>query len=179
MKKHSRSKNKSKNTPIDYTAITQLDLSFKQLTELPDLSKYINLTKLNCQYNKLTNFTNLPSGLKVLECSHNSISNFDDLASICVNLEELACAANVDLITLNCLPVTLKKLDCSSTLISNLDNLPPNLEKLNCMSTDVTRLDSVHHKPLTRLAFFVGKSTLSLCFGPPARSSSLLQFPLV
>ena len=47
----------------DYCSITELDLSNKGLTKLPDLSIYPNLKKLNCHYNKLTNLDNLPSTL--------------------------------------------------------------------------------------------------------------------
>ena len=36
---------------MDYSNITELDLSNKGLTELPDLSNYTNLKKLNCSDN--------------------------------------------------------------------------------------------------------------------------------
>ena len=55
----------------DYCSITELDLSNKGLTKLPDLSIYPNLKKLNCHYNKLTNLDNLPSTLTYLRCSRN------------------------------------------------------------------------------------------------------------
>ena len=38
---------------MDYSSITELDLSNKGLTLLPDLSLYTNLKKLNCTNNKL------------------------------------------------------------------------------------------------------------------------------
>ena len=37
----------------DYASITKLNLTFKGLTELPDLSIYTNLKELNCSDNKL------------------------------------------------------------------------------------------------------------------------------
>ena len=39
---------------VDYLQISELDLSHKNLTILPDLSKYTNLEKLYCSNNKLT-----------------------------------------------------------------------------------------------------------------------------
>ena len=47
---------------MDYTTITKLDLTGKELTELPaDLHKYINLIELNVAHNNLTtlDFSNL------------------------------------------------------------------------------------------------------------------------
>ena len=62
----------------DYSTITELNLSYNGLTELPDLSKYTNLKMLYCHYNKLTNLDNLPSTLTYLNCSNNPFNyNFE------------------------------------------------------------------------------------------------------
>ena len=45
---------------MDYSTITELDLSNKGLTKLPDLSIYTNLKKLNCSSNNITSLDNLP-----------------------------------------------------------------------------------------------------------------------
>ena len=36
--------------PVDYSSITELDLSSQELEVLPDLSMYTNLKTLNCNY---------------------------------------------------------------------------------------------------------------------------------
>ena len=57
----------------DYSRITELDLSYKKLNELPDLSKYTNLEILYCNHNNLTNLDNLPQSLKELDCDNNPL----------------------------------------------------------------------------------------------------------
>ena len=93
---------------IDYS-IEVLYLSFKNLTTLPDLTKYINLKVLKCSRNKLTSLNNLPPGLQNLDCSDNEIRRLDNL------------------------PPGLKILYCHFHFneITTLDNLPPELKVLN------------------------------------------------
>jgi Leucine-rich repeat (LRR) protein len=55
-----------------------LDISYKGLTELPDLSKYINLQKLDCSRNQLTSLDNLPSTLTGLDCRDNQLISLDN-----------------------------------------------------------------------------------------------------
>ena len=63
---------------MDFENITELDLSNKGLNELPDLSKYTNLKKLNCQGNCIARLDNLPPGLQKLNCCYNPfIYNFE------------------------------------------------------------------------------------------------------
>jgi Leucine-rich repeat (LRR) protein len=59
---------------MDYENITELDLSNKGLNELPDLSKYTNLIKLDCYYNNIVALDNLPPGLQKLDCQGNAIA---------------------------------------------------------------------------------------------------------
>ena len=91
-----------------YSQITALDLSFKNINELPDLSKYTNLKILDCNNNTITLLNNLPQKLEILNCSNNKITE------------------------LNNLPQSLKKLSCVNNIITNLDNLPKSLKKLYC-----------------------------------------------
>jgi len=58
---------------MNYTNITELDLSNKGLTKLPDLSIYSNLKILNCSYNQITSLDNLPLTLTELYCSNNPL----------------------------------------------------------------------------------------------------------
>ncbi len=73
------------------SSITELDLSSKNLSKLPDLSIYPNLKKLKCSYNKLTKLDNLPSNLEELECYNNQLTSLDNLPS---GLQELVCLDN-------------------------------------------------------------------------------------
>ena len=93
---------------MDFENITELDLSNKGLNELPDLSKYTNLKKLGCSYNKLFALNNLPPGLQILCCEDNTIVRLDNL------------------------PPGLKELYCNHNKLIALDNLPPGLEILYC-----------------------------------------------
>ena len=63
---------------IDKSKITELDLSSKGLTELPDLSEYINLKYLYCDNNNLTSLPELPKSLKELHCYGNNLP-YDNL----------------------------------------------------------------------------------------------------
>ena len=57
----------------DYS-ITELDISCRGLTQLPDdIHKYTNLVKLNCSHNELTILDNLPLTLQELYCSDNPL----------------------------------------------------------------------------------------------------------
>ena len=58
----------------DYS-ITKLDISKRNLTQLPDdIDKYTNLKILHCLYNQLTNLDNLPPNLQRLDCSGNPLT---------------------------------------------------------------------------------------------------------
>ena len=87
----------------DYSKVVTLDLSYKKLKKLPDLSKYINLKILDCRDNQIKHLKNLPSKLKVLYCSNNQITNLDNLPS---TLTHLYCSGN-QITTLPILPETL------------------------------------------------------------------------
>ena len=60
--------------PEDYESITTLDISSKNLTELPSwVSECKNLEYLNCSWNKITQLDNLPITLKELYCINNPL----------------------------------------------------------------------------------------------------------
>ena len=85
---------------VDYT-ITVLDISDRELTQLPDdIDKYTNLQELNCYCNQLTSLDNLPYNLKILHCGSNNLKSLDNLPP---NLQILDCNNN-KLISLNYLP---------------------------------------------------------------------------
>ena len=76
---------------VDYS-ITELDISNKGLTKLPDdIDKYTNLKILNCSYNEITSLDNLPSTLVFLDCYDNQLTSLDNLPP---TLKELDCIYN-------------------------------------------------------------------------------------
>jgi hypothetical protein len=116
--------------------IIELDLSNKNITELPDLSKYYKLTKLNISMNKLKELTKLPPILKELKCSNNKITNISSLPS---TLEIFDCTFN-KLKELPTLPIILKVLDCSYNEITILPIIPDGLKIFNCSDNKITEL---------------------------------------
>ena len=93
---------------MDYSNITELDLSNKELTKLLDLSLYTNLKTLYCSNNNITNLDNLPLTLITLYCHNNKITTLDNL------------------------PLTLTTLYCAFNKITSLDNIPSTLTDLYC-----------------------------------------------
>ena len=60
--------------PHDYESITILDISFKNLEELPSwVSECNKLENLNCSFNNITQLNNLPPTLKKLKCYNNPL----------------------------------------------------------------------------------------------------------
>ena len=81
--------------------ITTIDLSCYNLSELPDLTRFNKLKKLDCRDNEITKLNNLPISLQILICGENAITNLDYL------------------------PLSLTKLYCFDNKITKLNNLPP------------------------------------------------------
>jgi len=130
----------------------EIDLKYKELTYIPDLSKFINLKKLNCSFNKISSLptslpdtieelilyqnelnavSKLPYSLKTLCCSHNKnlTSLPNDLPN---NLEKMYLYYN-DFVCLPSLPNSLQILYiCFNDKLINLPSLPGNLKKLYC-----------------------------------------------
>ena len=76
---------------VNYT-ITELDISSKGLTQLPDdIDKYTNLQILCCNDNEISSLDNLPPNLQILYCDNNHLTSLDNLPP---NLQELYCYNN-------------------------------------------------------------------------------------
>ena len=58
---------------------TEIDVSTKGLTYLPDLSRFKNLIKLRCSNNQLTSFPPLNENLEFLNCSKNKFTSLPPL----------------------------------------------------------------------------------------------------
>lgn len=144
-------------------AVTELDLSGRELTSLSGIEYFTGLTTLNCSGNKLTSLdfsassatttrtTNSAglTSLTVLDCSDNLLTtlNVDGLT----NLEKLDCGQNrLTTLTVTGLP-KLTRLDCADNLLASvsLSNLPAlnnlKLEYNQLTAIDVSTVPSVHY----------------------------------
>ena len=109
--------------PEDYESLTTLNISSKELTELPSwVNECKKLKNLNCSHNNITDLDNLPITLEILYCEYNLITNLDNL------------------------PPTLNRLHCEFNQITQLDSLPQTLEMLNCTNNKITQLDKLPKK---------------------------------
>ena len=77
--------------------VTEIDICFNDLIELPNLSRFTCLQNLDCSNNQLCQLDKLPFHLQILDCSQNQLSR------------------------LNNLPYSLKELNCSRNIITQLD----------------------------------------------------------
>ena len=110
--------------------IVELDLSNKQIEGILCLKKFTKLSKLDCSYNQITSFENLPASLTELICYENKIFKLDNL------------------------PDSLETLNCASNKIKYLDNLPKNLINLYCVENQKTNMDELKEKyPIRKLNF--------------------------
>lgn len=94
------------NLPSD---IKEIDVSGKNLTFLPDLSRFTHLNSLNCSHNKLTVLPELPIHLVTFDCSCNYLITLPELPE---SLVVLFCYHN----NLTRLPILTKKYQIPSLL---------------------------------------------------------------
>ena len=94
---------------------TKINVSNKNLTYLPDLSRFKNLQQLYCNDNKLTSLPPLNENLLYLHCSNNKLTSLPQLNE---NLEELYCNNNIPKILIN-----------SGIILENKRNLINNIAK--------------------------------------------------
>jgi len=119
------------------TRVTELDLSNRYLKELPDLSKYINLKKLNISYNQLTSIDGIPNSVEELDCSSNYIVKLPE--HLPPKLRILNCFLNQLVVLPISFPITLNWLNCSSNSIENkVGSLPKDLKYFNCSNNYIT-----------------------------------------
>jgi Leucine-rich repeat (LRR) protein len=116
--------------PLDTTYI---NINDRKLTYIPDLSKFANLTILDCSFNLLTMLPPLNNSLRVLNCSHNNLTSFPKLNE---NLRELYCSFN-NLTSLPILNDNLKVILCYNNKINIITNIPNTLTCLNYSNNDI------------------------------------------
>jgi len=111
--------------PLD---TTEIDVSDKDLTYLPDLSRFKQLTHLYCSSNQLTELPPLNNNLTVLYCHDNQLTKLPPLNN---NLTELICSYNL-LTELPPLNDNLTVLECHHNQLTELPPLNNNLTQLYC-----------------------------------------------
>jgi hypothetical protein len=142
--------------------ITELDISDKNLTNLPDISRFTNLqilkchrnkitvlpklpdklTQLICYSNELTELPELPEHLHILQCTYNNITHLPELNK---NLVFLGCSKNL-LTQLPTLPESLCTLRCDENQIESLPILPDNITHLYCNDNLLKKLPRLPQK---------------------------------
>ena len=129
--------------------ITNINVAFRNLTYLPDLSRFYNLEYLSCSHNYLTSLPLLNNPkLRVLKCNNNNLTSLPPLNDNLENLEHLYCYQN-QLTVLPGLNANLDILDCCSNQLTSLPFLPPNLSIFmymeNPIHDDIMYLNKNHH----------------------------------
>ncbi|AYQ33907.1 leucine-rich repeat domain-containing protein [Runella sp. SP2] len=119
-------------------ALTELNVSFSNISDLSGIEGFTALHWLNCGNNKITNINMLPNNLQVFYCYSNQLTALPTLPE---KLETLNCSSNYLLNNsfVN-LPANLKKLFCWSNRISSLPSLPTTLKSLWCSFNPITVL---------------------------------------
>ena len=125
--------------PLD---TTEIDVSNKGLTYLPDLSRFKQLTHLYCSKNQLTELPPLNDKLMRLICYENLLTELPPLND---NLDYLDCSNN-KLTWLPSLNHILDYLDCSENKLTWLPSLNHNLEYLYCYDNQLTWLPPLNNK---------------------------------
>jgi Leucine-rich repeat (LRR) protein len=121
--------------------LTELDVSYKNISNLAGIEGFTSLQWLRCDNNKITNILALPNDLKTLECGTNQLTTLPTLPN---NLQVLGCSINnLTNSSLSNLPSNLKKLYCFANQISVLPPLPANLQVLWCSSNPISVLPSL------------------------------------
>jgi len=116
--------------------IEEINISNTKITYIPSLSRFTNLKKLNCSYNKLTQLPELPFTLTHLYCYYNKLTVLPKLPSI---LTDLRCYTN-NISYLQEFPPTLTCLDCDNNKLLYLPELPSTLNALICYNNQLTLL---------------------------------------
>src|SRR3972149_8364324 len=102
------------NHDMDYT-VEELNLSYQNLTQLPDLSLYKKLKQLNCNYNQLTSLQGCPNSVVELYCWNNQLTSLQGCSNSVV---ELDCSYN-RLTSLQGCPNSVVELYCSNNQLKS------------------------------------------------------------
>jgi Leucine-rich repeat (LRR) protein len=132
--------------PLD---TTEINVSRKGLTYLPDLSRFKQLTHLYCSDNQLTWLPHLNNNLTHLNCSSNQLTGLPPLNN---TLTRLYCSSN-PLTELPPLNNTLTHLSCCHNQLTELPPLNNTLTYLFCSYNQLTWLPPLNNKLLLLVCF--------------------------
>jgi hypothetical protein len=118
-----------------------IDISHKNITFLPDLTRFTQLKQLYCNDNQLTYLpNNLPDTLEKINCTNNLITCLPN--KLPNSLITLYCANNL-ITCLTNLPKQLNTLFCSDNQLTCIPNLPETLKYLYCYNNQLTYLPNL------------------------------------
>ena len=118
---------------------TQINISGKNVSYLPNITRFTLLETLYCDDNYLTSLPPLPPNLRILSCLRNKLRSLPPLPQ---TLEYLFCSYN-SFTYLPPLPQNLLNLYCDKTGLNSLPVLPPNLLQLYCVGNNLTSLPNL------------------------------------
>ena len=119
-----------------------IDLSYKKISHIPDLSRFTNLEILICNNNNLEYLPTLPVSLITLLCHNNKLISLPYLLNNLL-ITNIDCSNN-RLKILPKLPINLVILKCDHNLLIQLPKLPSELENLCC---NFNQLNYIRHLP--------------------------------
>jgi hypothetical protein len=105
--------------------VEEINIDFKAVTYIPELTRFTHLTCLNVCNNLLKKLPDLPLSLKILYCPNNYLKELPELPPTLISLF----CWNNRLTKLPRLPSTLRKLYCSHNRLTILPELPPFLNQ--------------------------------------------------
>ena len=137
--------------PKERNAVTKINVSGKNISNLYGIQFFPNLKKLNCYNNQLTSLdVHENTALEYLDCDENRLTSLD--VSQNAALQSLSCHDN-QLTILNVRQNTaLEYLSCSKNRLTELDvSQNTKLEQLFCYENNLTSLDVSQNAALKRL----------------------------
>lgn len=117
--------------------VKNLDVSYRQISDLTGLESFPNLEVLICRVNNITNFNFSLPNLRELHCENNRLVELNVSGS---NLEVLNCSDN-NLISCNFSLVNIRELYCFRNRLVELNVSGSNLQKLNCEANTLLTLN--------------------------------------
>ena len=152
-------------------SLTALNISFNDISVLPNLKHLTSLVDLECCNNTLTKIYELPDTLKILSCENNKLIELPYLPH---TLIELNCSSNF----LRKLPdlsnLSLIELDCIDNYLTEIPNLPNSLIYLYCDNNKLIKLPTL---PTSLLELYCSDNNLSFSIeGIPELPSNLEHF---
>ena len=137
--------------PSEAYQITDLDISFANISDLTGIERFVHLIELNCSYNQISDLSDLSElvYLQKLYCAGNNLTFLPSLSSLNI-LTHLICSEN-RLTAIPELPPNLRSLDFSYNNVSIIPNLPPSLTNIAFSYNRVIQMPDL--SALTELVF--------------------------